>query len=312
MIALADGNNSIETVASTFGCSARTIDNWFRTFKNKGIEYLNEYHYKPKKSYLKDLQINQVEIFVTFENPKNVKVVVEYIKQKFDIDYSEEAVRLLLKKRGLCFIRQKTVPGSTPSVQTQKDFISQYEMLKNEPDSKVLFGDAMHFNHQTVPGYCWGNPAYQPLLETNSGRKRLNILGAYDPDMYSVTHLTGEENCNADRVIDLLDIVKTKYFPCCSNISLIVDNARYFHARKVTDWLSDNPSIKLVFLPPYAPNLNLIERFWGFMKSELVAGKYYKEYKTFRANVFRFLNNVGGHIDKLKTLMTEKFQIVQA
>ncbi len=132
LIALADGNNSIEIVASTFGCSARTIDNWFRTFKTKGIEYLNEYHYKPKQSYLNDLQINQVEIFVTFENPKNVKVVVEYIKEKFDVDYSEEAVRLLLKKRGLCFIRQKTVPGSTPSVQTQKDFIKQYEMLKND------------------------------------------------------------------------------------------------------------------------------------------------------------------------------------
>jgi len=72
-----------------------------------------------------------------------------------------------------------------------------------------------------------------------------------------------------------------------------------------------SPKIKLEFLPPYSPNLNLVERFWRFAKEKLVKNKYYPKYKTFRANVFRFLNHVDQYVDDLKTLMVEKFEIVK-
>jgi len=32
---------------------------------------------------------------------------------------------------------------------------------------------------------------------------------------------------------------------------------------------------QLVFLPPYAPNLNLIERFWKFFKKTILYGRHY-------------------------------------
>ncbi len=65
------------------------------------------------------------------------------------------------------------------------------------------------------------------------------------------------------------------------------------------------------FLPSYSPNLNLIERFWRFVKERLVKNTYYERYKTFRATVFRFLNHVDRYTDELKTLMVEKFEIVK-
>ena len=95
------------------------------------------------------------------------------------------------------------------------------------------------------------------------------------------------------------------------SIVLILDNARYFKAAAVTKWLKDHPKLSLVFLPSYSPNLNLIERFWRFVKERLVKNTYYEKYKTFRANVFRFLNHVDQYNDKLKTLMVEKFEIVK-
>ena len=144
-----------------------------------------------------------------------------------------------------------------------------------------------------------------------TGFYRWNIFGAYNPETHCFHHLTGEENCNADRVIEFLEVIR-KANSHAPVITLYSDNAKYFYAKKVKDWLADNPKIKLDFLPPYAPNLNLIERFWRYTKEQLVRNKYYKEYKTFRATVFRFLNNVGDHIEKLKTLMVEKFQIIYA
>ena len=53
----------------------------------------------------------------------------------------------------------------------------------------------MHLIHNVIAGLCWGDPADPPIMNSNTGRKRLNILGAYNPDKHNLAHLTGEENC---------------------------------------------------------------------------------------------------------------------
>jgi transposase len=179
----------------------------------------------------------------------------------------------------------------------------------SEPGTVYLFGDGMHLVHQNIAGLCWGDPKNPPILKTNTGRKRLNILGAYNPDSHSFVHLTGEENCDAKRVIEYFEVILRAYRQAPA-IVLILDNATYFKAAVVTTWLEDHPRLKLQFLPSYSPNLNLIERFWRFVKERLVKNTYYKKYKTFRATVFRFLNHVDEYIDELSTLMVEKFEIV--
>ena len=180
----------------------------------------------------------------------------------------------------------------------------------SDPGTVFLFGDGMHLVHQNVPGLCWGDPKDPPILKTNTGRKRLNILGAYNPDSYAFIHLTGEETCDAQRVIEYFQVILWAYRQAPA-IVLILDNATYFKAKIVTTWLKEHPKLRLEFLPSYSPNLNLIERFWRFVKEHLVRNRYYEKYKTFRATVFRFLNHIDKYIDELKTLMVEKFEIVK-
>ena len=184
--------------------------------------------------------------------------------------------------------------------------------MKESYDSGTvfLFGDGMHLIHQNIPGLCWGDPKSPPILKTNTGRKRLNILGAYNPDTYSFVHLTGEDNCNSDLVIQYFDLIINAY-RSAPKIVLFLDNATYFKAEIVTKWLEDHPKLKIEFLPPYAPNLNLIERFWRFTKEKLVKNTYYEKYKTFRAKVFQFLNHVDEYVNEFDTLMVEKFEIVK-
>jgi hypothetical protein len=182
--------------------------------------------------------------------------------------------------------------------------------FNSQPGTVFLFGDGMHLVHQNVPGLCWGDPKDPPILKTNTGRQRLNILGAYNPDTHSFIHLTGEENCDANRVIEYFELI-IKTYRNAPSIYLQLDNAKYFKAEIVSQWLENHPKLKVEFLPAYAPNLNLIERFWRFAKEKLVKNKYYEKYKTFRAKVFQFLNHVDEHVDDLKTLMVEKFEIVK-
>jgi putative transposase len=44
---------------------------------------------------------------------------------------------------------------------------------------------------------------------------------------------------------------------------MILDNAKIRHIKLLTDFLQANSRLHLEFLPPYSPNLNLIEQLWG-------------------------------------------------
>ncbi len=63
--------------------------------------------------------------------------------------------------------------------------------------------------------------------------------------------------------------------------------------------------------------LNILMLYWPLILLHLESFHFldnatYRKYKTFRAKTFQLLNHVDEHIDKLKTLMVEKFQIVKA
>ena len=110
----------LKTIASIIGKSEKTIENWYLQYKTKGIESLNSFQYKPKKSYLTPEQIDQVVSWVKETNPGKTKEVREYIKDHFQVSYSNEAVRKILRKMGLKILRPKVVPGNPPSEEDQK------------------------------------------------------------------------------------------------------------------------------------------------------------------------------------------------
>ena len=43
-----------------------------------------------------------------------------------------------------------------------------------------------------------------------------------------------------------------------------------------------------IFLPPYSPNLNPIERLWKWMEERVIYNAYYEHFEEFRAAVLGF------------------------
>jgi isftu1 transposase len=52
------------------------------------------------------------------------------------------------------------------------------------------------------------------------------------------------------------------------NSLIVMDNAS-FHKSEKTKELVEKFSCRLLFLPPYSPDLNPIEKFWAFMKAKI-------------------------------------------
>jgi transposase len=119
MLMLAEGVD-LQIIASVIGKSVKTIENWHHQYVTKGIDSLNAFQYKPKQSYLTEEQIDQVAKWVKETNPGKTKEVREYIKRHFQVAYRNEAVRKIMKKRGLKVLRPKVVPDNPPSEADQK------------------------------------------------------------------------------------------------------------------------------------------------------------------------------------------------
>ena len=177
-------------------------------------------------------------------------------------------------------------------------------------DSKIYFIDACHFLHNAIAGYGWIKRGTTLELLTNSGRNRFNVLGAYSPDDASFLSIEGEQSCDAEMLRELLIKIRTAN-PSNARQIVILDNARYCHARVVKK-LARKLKIELLYLPPYSPNLNLIERFWKFMKKKVAKNKYYPSFDLFVAAVQNFLNNLDEFSEELNSLMTQSFHLFKA
>lgn len=91
----------------------------------------------------------------------------------------------------------------------------------------------------------------------------------------------------------------------------ICDNAPYYHSRVIKEWLARNPWCKIIYLPPYAPNLNLIERLWKYLRKEVISYQFFEHFAEFRKAVLDFFKNIKEHQQALETLLTLKFHIVR-
>ena len=119
--------------------------------------------------------------------------------------------------------------------------------------------------------------------------------------------MRGIDNVNAETLQKLIDKIRIRH-PEAERIILILDNARYNHARLVREHIADT-NVELHFLPAYAPNLNLIERLWRFVRDEVLE-TYHETFELFVAAIDNLLDNLDQYADQLTTLMTEEFEIL--
>jgi transposase len=78
----------------------------------------------------------------------------------------------------------------------------------------------------------------------------------------------------------------------------------------VKEWLANQREFRLVPLPAYSPNLNLIERLWKFLRKKAL-NRWHKTFESMQEAVAEVLDRLGDYRDELATLMTERFAIVE-
>jgi transposase len=169
----------------------------------------------------------------------------------------------------------------------------------------LLFVDASHFVMGCdYLGYIYGK--MRRFARTFSGRKRYNVLGALDYVSKKLTTITNDSYITATEVCALIRKVSLEY--AGKPIFLVLDNARYQKCL-IVHALATELNVSLIYIPPYSPNLNLIERLWKHVKSRLRT-KHYDDFGVFKKTI----DSITDSTDKsdkaiLERLIGEKVQL---
>ncbi|MDR1876493.1 MAG: IS630 family transposase [Flavobacteriaceae bacterium] len=182
------------------------------------------------------------------------------------------------------------------------------EAVKGE--RTVLFMDAVHFFYSTLLGYVWSKT--RCFLSSQAGRKRYSVLGAVNAVSKKMTCCSTDAAINARIVCKLLKMIHLEYYG--KTITIVLDNARYQHCELVKRY-TKILHVELLFLPAYSPNLNLIERFWKYLKKQVLYSRFHKTYDIFKQSIEECMANAfindKENIDRLLNLEFQSFKKVK-
>ena len=117
--------------------------------------------------------------------------------------------------------------------------------------------------------------------------KRINVLGFLSKNGTLRSYIA-DGRVDSDKVIEVFD----NFASSISKPTVVVlDNASYHKSKKfkanLYRWM--NQGLTLLYLPPYSPQLNIIEILWRFMKYIWIEYKAYlsfDNYKEYIENIF--------------------------
>jgi transposase len=314
VLTIAEGE-SREAVAHLLGIGLSQLGEWLRLYRNKGLDGLCALHYKGDPGKLTAAQVSQLKEKVSTGCFRNSDQIRQWLFDTFGVSYTPSGVKDLLRRIGVSYHK---VTGFLwkADPDEQQAFVKRVARHQREakrpdaPRTRRYYVDACHPVWGLDLVYCcWLLLGQRFLVGMGSGRKRLNILGAYCPDDHEyIDYRLTRDNINGEQFVNFLRLLLSTH-PQTERFVLYVDGARYFKSPVVKEWLRRHPQFHLSRIPAYSPNVNLIERMWKFMRAKALC-RWHKTFADMQAAVCQVLDHLEDYGGELRTLMTETFHII--
>ena len=296
-------------IAEITGVSPNTVTRYLKAFKEGGVDKLKEIgFYRPESDLCRHR--STIESYFSGHPPATVKEAAHRIEELTGIKRSETQVRGYLKSIGLERRKIGMIPSKADTEEQRKFRDEQMIPRLKEAESgirKVYFTDSSHFVMAPFLGWLWS--FVRLFIKAPSGRKRFNVLGALNAITLELVTVTNDTYINALTVCELMRQIYIHNIGI--PVTLILDNARYQKCKIVKE-PAESLNIELLYLPPYSPNLNIIERLWKFIKKKCLYSKYYSEFSLFKGAIEDCLNRTQtDYKTELDSLLTLNFQMFE-
>ena len=313
VLLLLDDGWAAERIAEALYIDAETVREHLRLYQRAGVGGLEQLAYSGSEPALSAGQIAALRVELDTHLYMTAKEVCGFVEQRFAVSYTPNAMSKLLKRLGYVYKKPKCVPAKAdaPAQQAFATATLLPLMARADVDHPLYFIDGMHPAYKGHPAYGWIRRGVDRELKSNHGRVNVNINGALSWPDRAVVHLEAEK-ITSEAVIQLLDRLAARH-PAAPAIQVVLDNASYHRSAAIKAYLArDGCRIRLVYLPAYAPNLNLIERLWWLLKRTTIWNWHYPRFADFKAAIDGFFNGLAARHHQLVSLITQNFRYIGA
>jgi transposase len=289
---LASQGVKVEELIKIFQVSYKTIYNWINRWELEGIVGL---YNKPGRGCKRIFNPEQESLIREWarQSPRQLKKVLQKIKEEWGITVSTQTVKRILRRFSLSWHRMRRGVGGEPDPIEYQEKQAQLEELKQlDEQGKIdlYYLDETGFSLIPCVPYGWQNIGEYLAIPSHRSR-RLNLLGILNRK----NHLEAYVSCqtiNSDVVISCIDT----FFSTVERSTVIVVDQSSIHTSnamigKLEEWLERG--ITIFELPPYSPQLNLIEILWRFMKYQWIEIDAYSSWEAFVASIENILKRFG-------------------
>lgn len=136
----------------------------------------------------------------------------------------------------------------------------------------------------------WFAKGKQRIIKTTGKHRGVKLFSTVD---YGTGQIVWQEDkeYTAEKFLVFLKRVLEAY--PTGKITMVLDNARAHHAKLLEPFLKKQQGrLNLVFLPPYSPELNVVEGLWKWLKSDVINNVFYHTVAEIRENVQSFMEQI--------------------
>lgn len=313
VLLLLDDGWAAERIAEALYIDAETVREHRRLYDSAGISGLERLAYVGAEPELSREQRAKLTAELESRLYMTSKEVCAFVAREFGVDYTPNAMSKLLKRLDFVYKKPKRVPAKADAA-VQQQFVQQTLaplMAAAGPETPLYFVDAAHPAYIGHPACGWIKKGQTRELKSNHGRVNVTINGALSwPGREVVRREAGKITSAA--MIELFDELAARH-PSATAVSVVLDNASYNHSSEIRAYLEQQGCrIRLVYLPAYAPNLNLIERLWWLLKKKALYNQYFPRLADFRAAIDGFFDNISRYHAEIASLITGTFHFIGA
>ena len=271
---------------------------WIKAFNEKGADGLVVKKRPGRTAIIKGQKV--IELVNLIEEPQKAqrtfwtaKAFHGYISEAYQIECSYETVVRFFHKEGFALKVPQPWPDRQDEAKRDK-FRQTLNQLCQQPDVDIWFADESGFEGDPRPRRRWDRKGNKTRVTKNGDHVRMNVMGMVCPRTGEFFAIEASHS-DSDTFQAFLDEAgRFIQFKRSRNI-LILDNASW-HKRKSTNWNGWEP----MYLPPYSPDLNPIERIWLVMKARWFNNYVSKSVDRLIERLDQAILDVINHPEKVK------------
>jgi len=306
---------SVAEVTRYFGLGSKTVFRWLKVAREKGIEALSPKARSGRNRFLSRLEEQEVKRWIIGGDPHQHgfdfglwtrQIVADLIDDKFGIDMSLSGVGKLLKRLGLTPQKplRRAYERDEKAVKEWVEVIyPKVKKYAKNKGSEIFWLDEASIRSDDPLQRTWGEKGKTPVVKTSGQRQSINAISALSNKGGFWYHVYNGK-FTADKCVECFKhFLRNRKSP----VLLIVDGHPVHKSKKVMDYIESlKGKLEIVFLPPYAPDLNPDELVWNQMRHVGTSKKPLKKGESLMNRAILDLESIKQNKKLIRSFFEEK------